>query len=891
MVGLLAYVVGWVALKGVSHITVQLFTKDQAHFQPSDPNVLHEVGILHAIVGSVEQVGIAAAFAVPVAVITAVFLNEVRGPGSRIVRTIVTAMAGVPSVVAGVFIYSSLILTHVMNFSGFAASLALFILILPWVTRTTEEVLRLVPGGLREASLALGAPEWRTVWSVVLPTARSGIITAVLLGVAIAIGETAPLLFTAFGSSVMNVNPLHGDQGALPITVYANVRQAQAVLLDLAYATAFVLLSIVLILFVLRPRSRAPAHHQVTDAATAAHGRVAANQTRSGPAMTLLADKPDTTPGPPPGPPPATRACELVATGVCAWFGPRLVLENVNLTFPRTTVSALIGPSGCGKSTFLRILNRMHELVPGAKLAGSVELEGTDIYSGRLRATDTRRDIGMVFQKPNPFPAMSIADNVLSGLRFSRIKTSSRKDLIEESLSKAGLWNEVKDRLDSLGGALSGGQQQRLCIARALAVKPKVLLMDEPCSALDPSSTRRIEQTIGEIAHEVTIVIVTHNMQQALRVSRRARSSWPRRTNPAGWWRRDPPRPSSTTPVTRGRRTMSTAASVSPTRQHRLGRLSARAVLVATAIIGSLGLVEWQGAAPAWAGYPTLQSTGSSFAGVAIQQWVGQASTLYGLNINWVAAVVGHRAQRVRPGLGRLRGLGHPLQLRSGPEHSDIPLRVHARRGRRPGLHVQPDRQRRQPDHQCRAQPGGHRRHLLRPHHQMERPGHRPLNPQLAGDLPSTTIVPVFREDALGRELPAVGLPCCPTDSSTFTAAGHGGGVRGGNPGAQWPTPPGGRRPVGPSNSNLIGQSGSDNAANYVSASSRTEPSPTWRRPTPRAQRAGRLRGQRQRQRRAAVRVGRRGALDARPASADLSRTDRRVPTPPTPTPSRPTAT
>jgi phosphate transport system ATP-binding protein len=215
------------------------------------------------------------------------------------------------------------------------------------------------------------------------------------------------------------------------------------------------------------------------------------------------------------------QAGEIDAQGVCAWFSGRLVLELVTLTMERSKVTALIGPSGCGKSTFLRILNRMHEVVPGAQLAGSVCLDGVDIYGPGQRAMDTRRHTGMVFQKPNPFPAMSIADNVLSGLKFSRISPANRDDLIEEMLSKAGLWNEVKDRLGELGGALSGGQQQRLCIARALAVHPRVLLMDEPCSALDPTSTQRIERTIKEIADEVTVVIVTHNMQQAQRVSDR----------------------------------------------------------------------------------------------------------------------------------------------------------------------------------------------------------------------------------------------------------------------------------------------------------------------------------------------------------------------------------
>jgi phosphate transport system ATP-binding protein len=212
-------------------------------------------------------------------------------------------------------------------------------------------------------------------------------------------------------------------------------------------------------------------------------------------------------------------AGELVATGVHAWFSGRLVLKDVSLDMERSRVTALIGPSGCGKSTFLRILNRMHETIPGAELAGQVALNGSDIYSEDERATTVRRHIGMVFQRPNPFPAMTIEQNVLAGLRFNRIRGVNKSELVEESLSKAGLWSEVKDRLSSLGGALSGGQQQRLCIARALAVKPAVLLMDEPCSALDPGSTLRIEQTIGEISDEVTVVIVTHNMQQANRVS------------------------------------------------------------------------------------------------------------------------------------------------------------------------------------------------------------------------------------------------------------------------------------------------------------------------------------------------------------------------------------
>jgi phosphate transport system ATP-binding protein len=234
-----------------------------------------------------------------------------------------------------------------------------------------------------------------------------------------------------------------------------------------------------------------------------------------------------------PAPPslPARPPASLVAERVSAWFGDHHVLDEVDLTMAAGQVTALIGPSGCGKSTFLRILNRMHELVPGASLAGSVRLDGEDIYDPALRPLESRRRIGMVFQKANPFPTMSVYDNVLAGMSLTGQRPSRRRgrraagdgidpdQVVEESLRSAGLWDEVRNRLGTPGSSLSGGQQQRLCIARALAVRPEVLLMDEPCSALDPTSTRRVEETIREIAGQVTVVIVTHNMQQAQRVS------------------------------------------------------------------------------------------------------------------------------------------------------------------------------------------------------------------------------------------------------------------------------------------------------------------------------------------------------------------------------------
>jgi len=202
-----------------------------------------------------------------------------------------------------------------------------------------------------------------------------------------------------------------------------------------------------------------------------------------------------------------------------AWFGNHHALAGVSLQFPARSVTGLIGPSGCGKSTYLRLLNRMHEFIPNAAMAGEVRLHGQDIYAPGVDAAAIRLKVGMVFQKPNPFPAMTIRENVLSGLKLAHIKVDDEESLMEKCLTRAGLWKEVKDRLNASGGSLSGGQQQRLCIARSLAVEPEVLLMDEPCSALDPGSTLRIEETIKELAEKITVVIVTHNMQQASRVS------------------------------------------------------------------------------------------------------------------------------------------------------------------------------------------------------------------------------------------------------------------------------------------------------------------------------------------------------------------------------------
>ncbi len=210
----------------------------------------------------------------------------------------------------------------------------------------------------------------------------------------------------------------------------------------------------------------------------------------------------------------------IQVTGLHAWFGSTHVLHGIDLTMAPKAVTAIIGPSGCGKSTFIRCLNRMHEVVPDTRVTGTVLVEGEDVYAPGTDPVQVRRRIGMVFQRPTPFPTMSVFDNVAAGLRLAGVRRrADLQEAVERALRQAALWDEVKDGLDQAGVSLSGGQQQRLCIARALAVEPAVLLMDEPCSALDPIATARIEELILELRSALTVVIVTHNMQQAARVA------------------------------------------------------------------------------------------------------------------------------------------------------------------------------------------------------------------------------------------------------------------------------------------------------------------------------------------------------------------------------------
>jgi phosphate transport system ATP-binding protein len=216
---------------------------------------------------------------------------------------------------------------------------------------------------------------------------------------------------------------------------------------------------------------------------------------------------------------PIAAAPKMRTESLSAWFGRNRVLNGISLAVQEKRVTALIGPSGCGKSTFIRCLNRLHEVIPGARMEGRVVLDGEDAYARDMDPVALRRRVGMVFQRPNPFPTMSIRDNVLAGWKLAGLRVKHADDLVESALTQAALWSEVKDCLGRNGASLSGGQQQRLCIARALALEPEVLLMDEPCSALDPIATAKVEELVHELGQKYTIVIVTHSMQQAARVS------------------------------------------------------------------------------------------------------------------------------------------------------------------------------------------------------------------------------------------------------------------------------------------------------------------------------------------------------------------------------------
>ena len=397
----LVAIIAYVVINGLPHVSPAfIFT------WPHGVNA--EGGIWPTIVSTVYVTALAMFICTPIAVLAAVYLAEYAKQGRlvNIIRYAADTLASVPSIVMGLFGYALFVEAMGLGLSMISAALALALLMLPIIMRTTEEAIRAVPRYIRWGAYGLGATKWQVVSKIVLPSAFGRIATGIVLGIGRAIGETAVVLYTMGQAINMPFTPL--DSGR-PMTVH--------------------------------------------------------------------------------------------------------------LYIAKNKITAFIGPSGCGKSTFLRCMNRMNDLIEGTHIEGTMQLDGSDIYAEGVDPVDLRRRVGMIFQQPNPFPK-SIYENVAFGPRLQGVTSKSDlDDIVEESLKRANLWKEVSNQLSKDGLALSGGQQQRLCIARVLAVQPDVLLMDEPCSAIDPTSVQKVEDLMVELAPEMTIIIVTHNMQQAARIS------------------------------------------------------------------------------------------------------------------------------------------------------------------------------------------------------------------------------------------------------------------------------------------------------------------------------------------------------------------------------------
>ena len=502
----LVLIVGYVIVRGIDTISWAFLTDDIPILSRSEGP-----GMGPAVVGTLLITGAATVMAVPLGVLGGIYLNEysARSAFGRSISFLAEVMTGVPSIVMGLFVYSIWVLRF--GVSGFAGALALACLMLPVVIRTTEETLKLVAADLRESAYALGGRKAGTILRVVLPAAAPGIVSGALLAVARAAGETAPLLFTILTVNETNTDLFHGPNTTLSVQIFRNAQQV-------FHRSAGAGLG----------RRAHPDRHRVR--VHPPFPRPGGRVRKEAPRMSLVDDRSqpmddlDVTPT---NVAPVTEGVEELPEGDrevvfeirdgSVRYGANLAVADVNFDVGAREITAIIGPSGCGKSTFLRCLNRMNDFIPGAKVGGRITYHGEDLYDSKVDAAEVRRRIGMVFQKPNPFPK-SIFDNVAYGPRINRFK-GDMSDLVEQALTRAALWDEVKDKLKKSAYALSGGQQQRLCIARTLAVQPDVVLMDEPCSALDPIATSRIEDLMVQLKRDFTIVIVTHNMQQAARVS------------------------------------------------------------------------------------------------------------------------------------------------------------------------------------------------------------------------------------------------------------------------------------------------------------------------------------------------------------------------------------
>ena len=471
-----------------------------------------------------------------------VYLGEYAQDGVlvRLVRIGVNNLAGIPSIVYGIFGVGFFInyLGAQVDHAFFAhqlskgpvfgtggvlwASLTLGLLTVPVVIVATEEAIRVIPRGVRESSYALGATKFQTLARVILPLASPGILTGFILAMARAAGEVAPLMLTGVVNSAATL-PLdakfpyfHLERQFMHLGYQIYSVAFQSPDAEAARPMVYVI-ALLLVLIVLRAQRPGDLPAE-PDAKVTPDSNDMTRFTMDNPAPS----RPEARKIEVAAQPAARRDAQeaIVEVGdLCLFYGRNQALKDITINFPRNQVTALIGPSGCGKSTLLRCLNRMNDLIDDIHTTGSILVDGQEILDRSTDVIELRQKVGMVFQRPTPF-AKSIYENVAYGLRIGGVRDRRTLDeAVEKSLHRAALWDEVKDRLHQSALGLSGGQHQRLCIARAVAVHPEIILMDEPCSALDPRSTTRVEDLIGELRNEYTIIIVTHNMQQAARVS------------------------------------------------------------------------------------------------------------------------------------------------------------------------------------------------------------------------------------------------------------------------------------------------------------------------------------------------------------------------------------
>ena len=486
--GWLVLILGSLLWNGFSGLSLAVFTE-------MTPPPGSAGGLLNPIFGSLILTVIAVAIGTPIGILAGTYMAE-YGRYDRltsVVRFINDILLSAPSIVVGLFIYEVMV-APMGHFSGYAGGVALAVLVIPVVVRTTEDMLTLVPNALREAATSIGLPRSLSITRICYRAARAGMVTGVLLAVARISGETAPLLFTSLNNQFWSTN-LNAPVSSLPVVIFQFALSPYKDWQSLAWTGALIITLAVLALSITARALVAIGKTVMNDASVAVPSVTHAAIDRAG-----LADK-------------------ITIRDLNFFYGDSRALKSISLSLYQNKVTAFIGPSGCGKSTLLRVLNRMYDLYPHQRATGEVMFDGGNILSPKQDLNLLRARIGMVFQKPTPFP-MTIYENIAFGIRlYERLPKSELDGRVETSLRRAALWEEVKDKLGTNGLSLSGGQQQRLCIARTVAVRPEVILFDEPCSALDPISTAKIEELIDELTDDYTIVIVTHNMQQAARVS------------------------------------------------------------------------------------------------------------------------------------------------------------------------------------------------------------------------------------------------------------------------------------------------------------------------------------------------------------------------------------